>query len=68
MRAEENAELQKSYLSYTVLRLPVMLEWQRRAGGNDFFAAAGPLWSCASKTALDIKLMAIPVPRQTTPT
>lgn len=41
MRAEENVELQKSYLSYTVLRLPVMLEWQRRAGGNDLFAAAG---------------------------
>ena len=31
--------LKKSYISYNVLRLPIMLEWQKRIGCHDAFLA-----------------------------
>ena len=34
--------LKKSYISYNVLRLPIMLEWQKRIGCHDAFLALGP--------------------------
>ena len=38
----ESETLKKSYISYNVLRLPIMLEWQKRIGRNDAFLAFGP--------------------------
>ena len=35
--------LKKSYISYNVLRLPIMLEWQKRIGCHDAFLALIPL-------------------------
>ena len=32
----------KSYLSYWALRIPIMLEWSSRIGGDDVYAAFGP--------------------------
>lgn len=34
--------LRMSYISYNLLRIPLMMEWQRRIGHDDFFLAAGP--------------------------
>ena len=34
--------LKKSYISNNVLRLPIMLEWQKRIGCHDAFLALGP--------------------------
>lgn len=42
MRQIEGETLKKSYISYTFIRIPVMLEWQKRTGGADMFAAIGP--------------------------
>lgn len=42
MRKIEGEKLKKSYISYTFIRIPVMLEWQKRTGGADVFAAIGP--------------------------
>ena len=42
MRPVEGETLKKSYISYTVIRIPLMLEWQRMMGGCDLFAAFGP--------------------------
>lgn len=40
---QEVAYLKKSYISYNVLRLPIMLEWQQRIGkGDDAYLAIGP--------------------------
>lgn len=40
---QEMYELKKSYISYNVLRLPIMLEWQQRIGKyNDAYLAFGP--------------------------
>lgn len=41
MRTAEGAELQKSYISYTVSRVPFMIEWQNHKGNCDLFAAVG---------------------------
>ena len=38
----EGETLKKSYISYNVLRLPIMLEWQKRIGCHDAFLALGP--------------------------
>lgn len=38
----EGETLKKSYFSYNVLRLPIMLEWQKRIGCHDAFLALGP--------------------------
>ncbi len=38
----EGETLKKSYISYNVIRIPVMIEWQPRLGRNDLFAAVGP--------------------------
>ena len=37
----EGETLKKSYISYNVLRLPIMLEWQKRIGCHDAFLALG---------------------------
>ena len=37
-----NKAPKKSYISYNVLRLPIMLEWQKRIGCHDAFLALGP--------------------------
>lgn len=40
---QEEIDLKKSYISYNVLRLPIMLEWQQRVGRhNDAYIAVGP--------------------------
>lgn len=39
---EHGEGLKKSYISYNVLRLPIMMEWQKRIGSNDAFLAVGP--------------------------
>lgn len=42
MRPVEGETLKKSYISYNVIHIPLMLEWQHRMGGSDLFAAFGP--------------------------
>lgn len=40
---QEVSNLKKSYISYNVLRLPIMLEWQQRIGrSDDAYLAIGP--------------------------
>jgi len=41
MRQIEGENLKKSYISYSYLRIPVMLDWQKRFGSTDLFAAFG---------------------------
>ncbi len=43
LRAGDNGEgVKKSYISYNVVRLPIMIEWQKRIGWDDAFFAVGP--------------------------
>lgn len=42
MIQKEGETLKKSYISYNVLRLPIMIEWQKRIGSEDAFFAVGP--------------------------
>lgn len=42
MRQEEGETLKKSYISYNVVRIPLMIEWQQRMRGDDAFVAVGP--------------------------
>ncbi len=42
MRQVEGENLKKSYISYKVVRIPLMLEWQHRVRGSDAFLAVGP--------------------------
>lgn len=42
MTQKEGVTLKKSYISYNVLRLPIMAEWQKRIGKNDLYVALGP--------------------------
>lgn len=57
MRQEGEGRLRKSYISYTVVRLPVMVEWQKRMGRSDLFVAAGPSlemrWNAHSRYRTD---------------
>lgn len=41
MRQEGESDLRKTYISYGVARLPIMLEWQRGTRQGDLFIAAG---------------------------
>lgn len=38
---ESDEKLKESYLKYAYVRVPVMLEWQRRLGKQDFYIGAG---------------------------
>lgn len=42
MRQVEGKSLKKSYISYTYIRLPFMVEWQPRTTGPNLFVAVGP--------------------------
>ena len=42
MTEKEGESLKKSYISYNVMRIPIMLEWQKRIGTDDAFFAFGP--------------------------
>lgn len=38
---KDNKEIKKSYISYTSIRIPIMLEWQHKYGSNKAYAAFG---------------------------
>ena len=42
MRLVDDGDVRKSYISYGYMRIPLMIEWQSRTGGDDLFVALGP--------------------------